>query len=1015
MNEDSTVFELLLTSSLVSLVTLGILLFRRRRPQDLAIPTYAYGVVESSAATELRLSRPPLFLWLLVLLITLCFAIAYFRDDSESLTGKKSLATFVWPDRSLSSWLAFHDPEKGVDPEQLAREVMRYSGQVTFIRSNTFWDNEEGRWKVEYAAEQASSVAAAKAVIESIYERRGESGSGVGPSPFASDIDVDGFRDLILQSPLSEGGNTDIRRGRLVVLTDAQRSSMSALTAVSQLFSEIRLVALPPALPQALKASELIPRSLAEAWSSQGSGFLPEAEPDRSFLSLEPVGGDEAAGSFEPSWAKVIPEDARPGIFLAEFPSGDKFITSAESGLVVRRASDAAPALFTHCSLYPGGPSELNPLADLQAFSRFFNVKMRTIDCTERTQAVRQVNISDPWRFRRASLWLVPLSRVVANTFLFQDAVWLPEGFISNQDSLFFFADPAESADAMRDSAGQDGFESAALRRQVVQLEDDSVPLPLYLSSPPPPKRLHLGLGSNAPGGDSVWGVFSAVYQTPDNTPLIYQFVSEGAPVRQPSQISAAHESASAGSQQSSSVEVYFLRTTLSMPNGELGRSSLWAHFWLQALARAGSRRAGITVVRFAGPSALQRYPFPAPGDLHSLGSELAWGPLKNRTEGSIGVAGLRLSPGLYESAQTGQLYLLDFPLSESDGQFLTESELQEAFSGSEPETAQASRDAPGQIHWHTILAVLAGLMALGVYWFCLGRKSAFVTSYGRTLVLMIAVWPFAVTSRESLGGSELIVQSANASSAAPSKTTTLAQAAPSQMSDRLFQQLTGNVAPFLRGQNSKLPEEILVPFRISWCNESDREVVTEGYSQYRNMLASRGTIHLDKSILFGKCFPGASEIWWTDDLDDLDPTFLKTHIHSGGVFVLEGVSTETMSVPEDLLVLQEPSVGLRWETPERRGMLYRSFYLLQTFDGCVQDNPKMLTLRKKATAKSPVGLITSVSFLSKQPDCFAQDQDYRSRSFVNLMYSLLTTDYKEDQLQLPELLKRVRNLGLEP
>jgi len=30
-------------------------------------------------------------------------------------------------------------------------------------------------------------------------------------------------------------------------------------------------------------------------------------------------------------------------------------------------------------------------------------------------------------------------------------------------------------------------------------------------------------------------------------------------------------------------------------------------------------------------------------------------------------------------------------------------------------------------------------------------------------------------------------------------------------------------------------------------------------------------------------------------------------------------------------------------------------------------------------------------------------------------MYALLTTDYKEDQMQLPEILNRVRNLGLEP
>ena len=39
----------------------------------------------------------------------------------------------------------------------------------------------------------------------------------------------------------------------------------------------------------------------------------------------------------------------------------------------------------------------------------------------------------------------------------------------------------------------------------------------------------------------------------------------------------------------------------------------------------------------------------------------------------------------------------------------------------------------------------------------------------------------------------------------------------------------------------------------------------------------------------------------------------------------------------------------------------------------------------------------------------------YKQISFINIMYSFLTTDYKEDQIQLPEILNRIRNLGLEP
>jgi hypothetical protein len=177
----------------------------------------------------------------------------------------------------------------------------------------------------------------------------------------------------------------------------------------------------------------------------------------------------------------------------------------------------------------------------------------------------------------------------------------------------------------------------------------------------------------------------------------------------------------------------------------------------------------------------------------------------------------------------------------------------------------------------------------------------------------------------------------------------------------------------------------------------------------------------LSDTIQFGECVPGGAEIWWTDSVDDLDPAFLKSHVQAGGIFVIEGASTSDgrvkapIKVPRELIKLEEPSVGLRWEQPEKRGLLYRSFYLLQTFDGCTHDGTLMLTLRKKQTAKSPIGVVTSASFLRKRNDCFKEDNDYRTRSFVNLIYAFLTTDYKEDQLQLPELLRRVRNLGLEP
>ena len=139
----------------------------------------------------------------------------------------------------------------------------------------------------------------------------------------------------------------------------------------------------------------------------------------------------------------------------------------------------------------------------------------------------------------------------------------------------------------------------------------------------------------------------------------------------------------------------------------------------------------------------------------------------------------------------------------------------------------------------------------------------------------------------------------------------------------------------------------------------------------------------------------------------------LVEHLTLGGAFVLEGQIGE--APPSAYAGLETPSVGLRWERQQRRGLLYRSFYLLASFDACPTEATWLLSLRKRAGAHAPAGLVTRTRFLSEGEDCHGADTDMRERAFINLMYAFLTTDYKEDQLQLPEILSRVRNLGLEP
>lgn len=199
--------------------------------------------------------------------------------------------------------------------------------------------------------------------------------------------------------------------------------------------------------------------------------------------------------------------------------------------------------------------------------------------------------------------------------------------------------------------------------------------------------------------------------------------------------------------------------------------------------------------------------------------------------------------------------------------------------------------------------------------------------------------------------------------------------------------------------------------YRIAWCGETVSPALQQRYTALRNVLMARGTIQLPPELLPHACKPSAAEIWWTNDFKTLALNDLKDHMASGGVFILEGTSR----FPEELLQLNDSTIGRMWESPAKRGMFYRSFYLLSAFDGCASETTQVLMLRKKANAQSPFGVVTSASFLGQKPDCFSENMDYRVRSFVNLVYALFTTDYKEDQMQLPEILNRVRSLGLEP
>lgn len=200
---------------------------------------------------------------------------------------------------------------------------------------------------------------------------------------------------------------------------------------------------------------------------------------------------------------------------------------------------------------------------------------------------------------------------------------------------------------------------------------------------------------------------------------------------------------------------------------------------------------------------------------------------------------------------------------------------------------------------------------------------------------------------------------------------------------------------------------------RIAWCAQKMDSKVQENYIQLVDLLRNRTTLLMNESIVFNGCQLGQSDLWWFDKETFLqfDQNLLKKHIANGGGFLVEGGNFKEL----DAHGLENDSLGLKWEDTEKNGMFYRSFYLLRTLDGCEKDGSKVLMVRKKQNAQAPIGLVLPVHFLTEGKDCFGDDYDFKTRSLINIIFAFLTTDYKEDQRKMPEILKRIENLGLEP
>lgn len=921
--------ELIMLSSLVSIITLGILFLQRISPESLRIPSYFLGGKSSRRLQQIK-TKPP-FWWeiLAILLFTLGTGLIFFSQPPKMPEGQTRTGGLVWFDPTLSHVAALRSSLAA--REYIIEELRRLRWSEYVFIETPYGPDSEGFPEPSFEFKKIPSNGLEDYLRNAL----------LNPSALSQPLDPQRLLQHLTKNPSDQSANT-----ALTIISDAQAETLRPLSSLSSWFQSVNVIRTPSGGPNtniASRTAAVVPEELALMWQTGGKDSFAEGLPSTPKLIR-----------LDDSLSAGIPRQARPALHLEDYDLQEpekaqqknlSLITGEDFGPGdASKSKKPATPLLTTCTLSVAGPSELDGLADLRAFAQYFKFPVRPLACraTASSSSSNGSDAADPWKYRRSSVWVVPVGDSVAGDLFQQGLFWIPEGFSPEYDALVYIADTRLS--------GAEGI----LESVSVQLEANqpSVRLPL-LSLPPANLTFPWDLNKPAtsvptrPIADNLSGLKAPLLKAADGTPLAYQL--------------------------SANPPVVYLRTGGAAPNGELGRWGKWAGLWANVAGRLRNRSPSMTILQLRTPQEWTRWfedqhKKRLPKLRYFMDGQNLTAQIVNNTNS------LPPSPALYLRERDDHMILVEPPLSERVSEILSAAELEQLFpkrmSAEKRDTTNASKAGP--LQWLGACLAIPAALAL---WFLQMRKA------GASATLVAALFLF-------------MTQASRAE----------AQSMRVPLDSRVLR------APDTRGEPQTFP------FRIGWCDAVVPEPVQQRYRKLQTLLASRGTINLPKELTAGGCRLGASEIWWSSSLESLQSAPVNQHIRSGGLVVAEGITLR--QTPEWMLLSSDPSIGLIWESPKKRGLLYRSFYLLSSFDSCTPERTLLLTLRKKVNALAPMAIVTPVRFLtitSEGTDCFVGDDDYRSRSFVNLMYSLLTTDYKEDQMQLPEILNRVRNLGLEP
>ncbi|MBM3381612.1 MAG: hypothetical protein FJY29_04135 [Betaproteobacteria bacterium] len=946
--------QLLLISACVSLVTIAILFIQRMRPRRINIPSFFLGQRDEQRFSNIKTTPPQWWEWLLVLLATVGAALAYFSQSQPQEQQRNQGEGLVWFDPTFSHIAAL---QRSPEILESIQESLRQLRKTEYIFIELDFES--------IVAEKTSALYKFTRVSSSALQQHLEKVSRQ-PTALSQPLDT-----ALLVESLKRDLKLEAAQVPLTLITDAQSDTLRPMASLAESFEAVDIIRT-PLTPQQLQGKRvpIVPDELAQLWqpadteSNTSAGGLP---------------GTPNLLRIENAMARHIPAQARPVLSLEEFPPDAEQKRAQATPFSLFVAEEPTPGgaqaqrlpqpLLTTCTLDVAGPSELDGLSDLRAYATFFQIPLRPLACrsTESATSARAAEASDPWKYRRASVWVIPMNDFITGALFEQGRHWIPEGFAPETDALVYIADT-------RLQGFDSGLESVTLQLEANQ---PTVRMPLLPLPPSPlnfpwemdgavprvkPRSISTNLkrSTNDAASETLESAepqasYKILLRAADGTPLAYQLATRPPTV--------------------------YLRTGGAAPNGELGRWGKWAGLWNNIKEQMGQRSPLLTRVQLNTPSEWvnwidsQRRNNTPPLRYQVDNITLKGALIENRK------TPLQPLPALYIRERDDQIVVVEPPPLERQGETLSQQDLNKLFPRGQGKIKNSNSTQTQAAAWQFSGMFLA-LGSLALLWLLQYRQR---NKRGQTTPMP-----------QAIGVLTLI-------------TLSFAQRAEAQ----------NNRVPFdtrvQRGQDGR-PETSTFPFRIAWCDATVPEPVQQRYSQLQRLLANRGTIDLPKEMLAGACRVGAAEIWWTSSLEALQAARVTQHIRSGGVVIAEGISLR--QTPEWMMASTDPSIGLVWESPKRRGLLYRSFYLLPTFDGCSPERTLVLTLRKKINAQAPMGIVTPARFLtntSEGADCFITDDEYRTRSFVNMMYALLTTDYKEDQMQLPEILNRIRSLGLEP